>query len=377
MTILICIPWFSPAYKAGGPIQSIANMVEQYIENVSYKIFCSNMDLDGTVLNVPTNTWVKYNENTQVFYVSKKSGSLSLFKKGVKRVKPDMLFINGIYSWHFNLAPLLFFKVPRKIVSVRGMLHPGALSQKKAKKKIYLFLWKLFRLHKKCSFHASTEDEKEFTEMVFGKEIKVFIAQNFPRIIQPQAPVNKNSGYLQLVSIALISPMKNHLLVLQALASCTTNISYNIYGPIKDQAYWNSCLAQIKKLPENITVNYYGDISPGKVETALSKNHIFILPSKSENFGHAIYEALTAGKPVITSNGTPWNHLKESNAGINVSNTHLDELTEAIDFFALMDQVEFQKWSSGATKYAAQSIDLDEIKQQYNKMFFANQAHDF
>jgi hypothetical protein len=27
--IFITIPWFLPAYKAGGPVQSVANMVEQ------------------------------------------------------------------------------------------------------------------------------------------------------------------------------------------------------------------------------------------------------------------------------------------------------------------------------------------------------------
>ena len=372
MTICIFIPWFFPAYKAGGPIQSIANMVDQFTENISYKIFCSNIDLDGTVLNVPVNTWVKYNDHTQVFYTSKKLMSVISLKKEVKRVGADILFINGIYSWYFNLAPLLFYKVPHTIISARGMLHPGALSEKKFKKKIYLFLWKLFRLYKKCSFHVSTEQEKEFVEVVFGKNIKVFIAQNFPRILKTQTPINKISGYLRLVSIALISPMKNHLLVLKALASCNNNVTYNIYGPVKDPGYWNICTGEIKKLPENITVEYHGDISPGQVETALSKNHTFILPSKSENFGHAIYEALTAGKPVITSNNTPWTNLKESNAGLNVSNIQPDELTGAIDFFALMDQNEYQRWSSCAAKYAAQSVDLDDIKQQYSKMFFSS-----
>ena len=68
----ILIPWFHPAYKAGGPIQSIANMVEQFHEKISYKIFCSNTDLNGTVLSVPVNNWVKYNENTQGLVYFKK-----------------------------------------------------------------------------------------------------------------------------------------------------------------------------------------------------------------------------------------------------------------------------------------------------------------
>ncbi len=159
-TIIICIPWFHPAYKAGGPIQSIANMVEQFHEKISYKIFCSNTDLNGTVLSVPVNNWVKYNENTQVWYTSKNKRSITLLKKEIKNSKADILFINGIYSWYFNLVPLLLCKIPRKIVSARGMLHPGALSQKHFKKKVYLTLWKMLGLHKRCDFHASNEEEK-------------------------------------------------------------------------------------------------------------------------------------------------------------------------------------------------------------------------
>jgi glycosyltransferase involved in cell wall biosynthesis len=369
--IFILIPWFHPAYKAGGPIQSIANMVNQYTANITYKIFCSNIDLDGTVLNVPINTWVKHNESTEVFYTSIKLSSLVFLKREIKNQGADILFINGIYSWYFNLLPLLFCKVPRKIISVRGMLHPGALSQKKAKKHLYLFLWKLFGLHKKFDFHASTKQEKEFIEIVFGKHINVFIAQNFPRVLKRQDQVKKIPGYLDLISIALISPMKNHLLILKALASCNSNIWYNIYGSVKDPAYWSICLEEIKKLPANIIVKYHGDIPPPVVENVLAQNHTFVLPSKSENFGHAIYEALTAGIPVITSDKTPWNELNASKAGINVSNSNIQELIHTIEFFAAMDENEFEEWRAGAANYAVESLNIDHIKQQYNTMFFA------
>ena len=136
--ILITIPWFHPAYKAGGPIQSIASMVEQFSENISYKIVCSNTDLDGTVLPVVTDTWVKYNKNTQVWYNSKKKGAIGKLQEEIKTINPDVLFINDIYSWHFSLIPLLFYKASRKIVSARGMLHPGALSQKYLRRKFIL-----------------------------------------------------------------------------------------------------------------------------------------------------------------------------------------------------------------------------------------------
>ena len=249
------------------------------------------------------------------------------------------------------------------------MLHPGALSQKSFKKNIYLFLFKLFKIHKFCAFHATTAEEKNHIQKIFGIRTKVFVAQNFPRIFTNQDQLHKQSGVLYLVSIALISPMKNHLVVINALMKCQGYISYNIYGPVKDQAYWDICLERIKKLPPNIIVNHHGDILPREVEKALAKNDVFVMPSKSENFGHALYEALTAGKPIITSHNTPWNNLKIANAGINVAPENEEELVNAIQYFTSMNHGEFMHWNEGANRYALEAINIDDIKNQYKQMF--------
>ena len=116
-------------------------------------------------------------------------------------------------------------------------------------------------------------------------------------------------------------------------------------------------------------VKYHGDIKPDEIVDALAANHVFILPSKSENFGHAIYEALTAGRPVITGNTTPWNNLEVAKAGINVSVNGKDELVKAIEFFAAMKQEELEAWSVGAQRYAERAMDVGVIKKQYEVMF--------
>lgn len=372
-TIFISIPWFHPAYKAGGPVQSIANLVAQYHPaNVQFKIYCANTDLDGSVLQgVAFDEWTNYNAYTQVWYASKKHQQIPAIKKIVAQVKPDIVFINGIYSGHFNVVPLLFCKASRKIISVRGMLHPGALSQKSFKKKCWLFCWKLLQFHRRYQFHATNEEERSFIQDTFGSKATIFVAANFPRAFSWQPCPEKISGHLTMVSIGLISPMKNYLLVLQALQHCTENIEYHIYGPVKDNSYWQSCLQQVKQLPANISVIYQGDIAPQNVEKVLANYQLFILPSKSENFGHAIYEALSAGKPVITSNYTPWNNLQNRRAGINVDIVQTNELVQAIQFFAAMPPDEFTEWTKVAHQYAINSINLGAIAKQYDELFLS------
>jgi len=370
-TIFICIDWFHPAYKAGGPVQSIANLVGQYGGgHLQIKIFCSNKDLDGSVNSgVAFDEWVQYNGYTQVWYAAGKS--VAGFKRAATQFKADVIFVIGIYSWYFNLVPLLFGKAPVKIISARGMLHPGALSQKSFKKKIYLTIWKLAGIQQRYFFHATDTAEKGFIQQNFGEQAKVFIAGNIPRVFGFQPAVNKKAGELRLVSIALISPMKNIALVLDALQHCKHEIGYAVYGPVKEKVYWQQCQAKIKLLPPNIKVTYHGDLMPTEIENTLSTHEVFILPSKSENFGHAIAEALSAGKPVITSHLTPFNELEQNRAGKNIAVENLDELTAAIDWFAAMDANEFAEFNKGANEYASRRMDLEVLEGEYDAMFLS------
>jgi glycosyltransferase involved in cell wall biosynthesis len=369
MKILILIDWFAPAFKGGGPIQSVMNMVENGETGFEYKVVCSNKDLDGTILNVEPDTWVAYNSSTTVWYSSDSKQVLQLINRETASWNADVLFINGIYSFYYNFLPILLAKTPRKIISVRGTLHDGALSQKSFKKKIFLQVWKFLKLHRKNEFHASTEEEKGFVEKVFGKGLTISVAANFPKIFYKTTYPEKVPGCLHLISVALISPMKNHLPVLEALQDCQQNIHYDIYGPVKDPVYWQKCKEQMERLPPNITAQYQGELLPHQVESALGAAHVFILPSKSENFGHAIYEALIGGKPVITSHRTPWNGLQEAKAGRNVSPESGSEIKAAIEFFTAMDSTEFSEWAQSATEYAKSRIDIETIKTQYRQMF--------
>lgn len=367
--IFITTPWFVPAYRAGGLIQSVANLVKTFNNNVEYFILCQDVDLNGAVLeNIETNKWLRFDEHTHVWYATPERISDTIVKQ-VEEIKPDILYIIGMFSWHFNIVPTLFCKGPKKILSTRGMLHAGALSQKKWKKKIYLRLFKLLEYHYKVHFHATDDEEKKFILNYFGEVVKVSVAGNFPNKISPLPVAHKEAGYLKLISIAVISPMKNILFILDALATSGYQIEYHIYGPLKDEDYWDVCKQKIKSLPENIKAFYHKEIEPHQVKEVLSGGHVFILPSKSENFGHAIYEALSAARPVITSNHTPWNRLKEYKAGINVSTDNSDELINAVNFFAEMDAIQMEKWSDGAYVYAEKMLNVEMIKNEYERMF--------
>ena len=93
------------------------------------------------------------------------------------------------------------------------------------------------------------------------------------------------------------------------------------------------------------------------------------MPSKSENFGHAIAESLSAGKPVITSNNTPWNNLEVNNAVINTA-ADVQSISKAISFFAELDQSDYNGFVTGSKLYSIQNNKTAEKIKAYRKLFF-------
>jgi glycosyltransferase involved in cell wall biosynthesis len=371
MKIMISTPWFEPASLAGGPVRSISNMIRELSGKFRFDVFCGAKDVDGRPLEIAaTDQWLDYGKDCEVFYSLNKP--VVHFKKSLSTRENGCIYIVGIFSWRFTLMPLFFNSGKRVIISPRGMLHPPALAQKPFKKKVYLFLLKPFLKWKKVSFHATDAAEAEYIRRYAGADSKLFIVPNFPEIFDLM-PVRKEMGKLNLVTIALIGPMKNHLLVLKALRQCKGVIDYVICGPVYVKDYWRQCEELIGELPSNIKVRYAGVVPSDQVKNILKSAHVFICPSKSENYGHAIIEALSAGKPVITSHNTPWQRLEENKAGIN-SETNKDALAHAIDYFAGMDDTAYSEWIKGAGDYARRQVDADSIRKEYEKMFVGEKS---
>src|SRR5262249_55839458 len=62
-------------------------------------------------------------------------------------------------------------------------------------------------------------------------------------------------------------------------------------------------------------VRFLGELWGEAKSRAFLESDLFILPSFSENFGLVIAEALAHGLPVITTQATPWQELREHSCG--------------------------------------------------------------
>ena len=107
-------------------------------------------------------------------------------------------------------------------------------------------------------------------------------------------------------------------------------IELNIFGLIEEEEYWEKCKKEIISLPSFIKIRYRGTIQKIDKTEIFENHHFLILMSKSENFGHVIYESLSYGRPVIISDNTPWNEIDNKQCGyvVNLNDNNLNNIIE-------------------------------------------------
>lgn len=373
-SILIFCECFFPGYKVGGIAQSMLNLVKNLDGKFEFNVFTLNHEFrkPEEKLNVISNKWISFLSHTNVFYASNETIKFSFIKHIILDLKPDIIYLNGLYEFNFLIFPIIIARQNniKVIQAPRGMLQKGALNIKPFKKKLFLSAFKFLNLHKNIHWHATDDQEIDDIKSIFGKSADVYLAEVMPNLTQPETPITlKKSGELNLITISLISEKKNHILVLKLLSKFKVNINYYIFGPIKDVYYWEKCEEIIKKLPKNIKVFYGGTLNPAEVESHLIRSHFFILPTFGENFGHALYEALNCGKPLIISNKTPWVNLEKSFAGWDLDLENQESFEKIIETCYHMNQTEYDILSNGAKKIAMNYILNANFENKYNNLF--------
>lgn len=368
--ILIFTDHFLPGHRAGGPVSSIANLVKLLNDDFEIVIATRNYDFGDNepYWEIKCDEIVQYKEY-KVFYMSHLSKeNISSF---IGDFNPDMIFLNSFFSYFSRVVLYLSINKNFKtkvILAPRGELQKNALAIKKTKKNIYLFLFKLFRLHQKVEFFSTDKIETKEIKHIFVKE-PIVMLPNVPKAIK-LFEIYKQVNELKIIFLSRIRDNKNLHFALKVLQNINNkNIVFDIYGPKEDEVYWDKCEKLIKNLQKDIKVNYKGMMKPDEIPNIMSKYHVLLLPTKTENFGHVIVEAMSVGLVPVISDQTPWVELEKHNAGWDIPLDNKNRYAEVIKKLYAMDNEEFQVLSKGSSKYISEKLAVDELKEKYVNFF--------
>lgn len=373
--ILIFIDWYVPGYKAGGPIQSVANMVAHLKEDFDISIITRDTDYSETTPypTVKSNEWNNI-DGVRVYYISADKLNYFTIYNLLKQETAEYVYLNGIYSLYFTLIPLFIARKQRSrriVVAARGMLSKGSLGVKKVKKDLFLRTAKLTKLFGKVTFHATTDIENKEIHAALGSRVVVKTAANLSAAGHSIAYTarEKKENTLRLVNIARIAPEKNLLFAIRVLQLVKSNVEFDFYGPVYDHSYWEQCQEALRNLPANVKATYKESIESEKVMSTLQSYHGMFMPSTGENFGHIILQSFAAGCPVIISDRTPWKQLKSKNCGWDISLSHPEKFAEVIDGLTRMPQEEYNALSKSAFAFAFQYMNNPLIIEENKALF--------
>jgi len=368
--VVVLVEYYLPGYQAGGPMRSVSALVQQLSEAMDFFVITRDRDAGSDVPypNLHAGEWMPQGK-AQVRYLAPHETSMRRLVAAVHQQQPHAVYLNSVFapmSVQLLLARRLgALKGIPVLLAPRGELSPGALKLKAFKKSNFLRFSHWSGLHRDIVFHASTARERdEIAQAIPGGDMPR-VARNPVAIEVPDSGTcAKKAGAARFVFLSRVSRKKNLHFAIDRLRFLTGSVEFDIYGPVSDsgdQAYWRECCALIREMPSNVTVSYRGPIAHELVAATLSTHHFLLFPTASENFGHAIVEALLAGCPIITSDQTPWLALAQRGVGWDLSLDDTDIWHRILQMCVDMGADSYAQAARNARAFGSQIASTDTV----------------
>jgi len=339
--VLTLTSLYPPAFKGGGPIRTLEALVRSAPTDVKLAVVTGDRDVGtATPLAVDRNTWT-FKDGVPCYYASadRLKGLVRMYMT-IKAWQPDLLYLNSFFSRPFSIIPMMLRKLGwcRRVpvlLAPRGEFSPGALELKHHRKGIYLSGFKLLGLSRGLTWHASTVDEAEHIEAIFGEDALIVIREDETSLPgRSAAPEPVESDGLAVVFISRLDTKKGLDVLLEGIRGTTERIDLDVYGPETDHRYAIRCRKIASSMPPNVSVNFRGVVAYSEVCSVLARYELLAFPTAGENFGHVIAEALSVSCPVMCSPATPWTRWLEAGGGVIVKPRAWRAWAAAIDAYA-------------------------------------------
>ena len=101
---------------------------------------------------------------------------------------------------------------------------------------------------------------------------------------------------------------------------------------------------------------------------AMKQCDVYVHPSKSDNFGISVLEAMFCGAPILTTTGTPWQELADNKAGMVVEPSG-DAIRRGLEGMLSFSEAERADLGSNARTLALQKYEWEPIARELVKHY--------
>ena len=211
------------------------------------------------------------------------------------------------------------------LISPRGMLSAWAIQFRGIKKRVAWWLYQRRDLRSARLLHATSRDEAEDFRAL-GMCQPIAIIPNGVELPSPlrldrgegQGEVSNPSSPSQLrtaLFLSRIHPKKGLLDLVEAWARVRPAGWRMVIAGGDEGGHRAVVEAAIRGQHLESQFTFAGELADTDKWDYYRSADLFVLPTKSENFGIVIAEALACGVPVLTTKGAPWGELETHRCG--------------------------------------------------------------
>lgn len=371
--ILTLLGAYWPGNDASGPIQSFRAMATALAGELEFRLVARDRPFGAgdSLVDAEAGDWTDLGFAKASYRSVGRKGADGLGRL-LKETPHDVLWLNGFFDREFTIPALVHLRSfgaspPRAVLlSPRGEFGAGAIGLKSLRKRAYLRLAQTLGLLDNVVLHVTGEDECRNASAILPRS-RIMVAPNIRLLETAPRHQPAEDGSLRLAFLGRISRVKNLDLALRCLAHVRSHVHLDIYGPAQDMEHWGECQELIAALPSHVTASHKGEIPNPAVPAALAACDLLLLPTRGENFGHAIFDALSCGVPVLISDKTPWRDLQAAEAGWDLPLDDPQRFADAIDALAAMPRDQRERLRQGARaraeRWVSESDAVDRTRQ--------------
>ena len=225
----------------------------------------------------------------------------------------DVVFVHSMWTPPVLRACHAALRAGTPLVRVpHGCLNPAALRHSAWKKALVSPLERHYMRRAACAL-VTTETEKAAVERwARGVRRIAVVGMGVDDLLTPDLPPKRTDGGPKtFLFVGRLHPLKGLDLLLAALPA---DASLRVIAPDMDGAR-----ARYERLARQLgvadRVAFLGVKTGAEKMREMREADALVLPTRSENFGFAVAEALVVGTPAITTKGAPWEGLEKHGCG--------------------------------------------------------------
>ena len=250
------------------------------------------------------------------------------FKRQIERAvaEADIVHVNGIWqapSW-IAMRKARKLGIPF-VVQPHGFLEPERLKFSSFKKRLSAAFFERPGL-RRCAAAIATSESEAQSIRAFGFSGKIGVVpigidvSPFEHAVRDESLLKRlgaDPAKKTLLYFSRITPIKGLDMLGEAWASLSDlhgEWQLLIAGP-DDRSYTEGLRRLYRKLVSDESYVFCGPVYGADKYTLFRSVDAFVLPTRSENFGIVVPEAMAAGLPTVCTKGAPWELIERYGAG--------------------------------------------------------------